>query len=83
MIHDNIIYQDKQSAIILENNGRQSISKRTRHINIRYYFITSRIVKSGGIRGILSHPLHDGGLFHKGITGISIPSIPQHRSWYP
>ena len=39
-IHDNVIYQDNQSAIKLENNGRLSSSKRTRHINIRYYFIT-------------------------------------------
>ena len=44
MIHDNVIYQDNQSAIRLENNGKQSISKRTRHINIRYYFITDRII---------------------------------------
>ena len=26
-------------------NGKQSISKSTRHINIRYYFITDRIMK--------------------------------------
>jgi hypothetical protein len=38
-----IIYQDNKSAILLENNGRVSSSKRTRHINIRYYFITDRI----------------------------------------
>ena len=31
-IHDNVIYQDNQSAIKPENNGRQSSSKRTRHI---------------------------------------------------
>ena len=44
MIHDNIIYQDNQNAIRLEKNGRRSSSKRTRHINIRYYFITDRII---------------------------------------
>ena len=44
MIHNNVIYQDNQSAIKLDNNGRRSISKRTRHINIRYYFITYRIL---------------------------------------
>jgi hypothetical protein len=27
----------------LENNGTASSSKRTRHINIRYYFVTNRI----------------------------------------
>ena len=45
MIQDNVIYQDNQSAIRLEKNGKRSISKRTRHINIRYYFITDSIMK--------------------------------------
>ena len=45
IIHDNAIYQDNQSAIILEKNGRRSSIKRTRQINIRYYFITDRIIK--------------------------------------
>ena len=45
MIHDNIVYQDNQSAIKLEKNGRRSRSKRKRHINIRCYFITDRIMK--------------------------------------
>ena len=43
-IHNNVIYQDNQSTIKLKKNGRRLISKRTRHINIRYYFITDRIV---------------------------------------
>ena len=42
-IHDNIIYQDNQSAIKLENNGRRSSIKRISHLNIRYYFITDSI----------------------------------------
>ena len=45
MIQDNVIYQYNQSAIRLEKNGKQYSSKRTRHINIRYYFITDRIMK--------------------------------------
>ena len=45
IIHDNVIYQDNQNAIRLEKNGRRSSSKRMRHINIRYYFITDRIIK--------------------------------------
>jgi hypothetical protein len=40
-----IVYQDNKSAILLENNGRTSSSKRTRHINIRYYFVTDRIAQ--------------------------------------
>ena len=42
-VNDNIIYQDNLSAMKLEKNGRKSSSKRTRHINIRYYFVTDRI----------------------------------------
>ena len=45
MIQDNVIYQDNQSAFILEKNGKRSSIKRTMHINIRYYFITDRIMK--------------------------------------
>ena len=37
---DNIVCQDKRSAIKLEKNGMRSSGKRTRHINIRYFFIT-------------------------------------------
>jgi hypothetical protein len=40
---DSIVYQDNQSAILLEKNGRASSSKRTRHLNIRYFFVTDRI----------------------------------------
>ena len=45
IIHDNVIYQDNQSAIRIEKNSKQSSIKRTRHINIRYYFITDKIIK--------------------------------------
>ena len=42
-IDSTIMFQDNQSAILLEKNGKNSSSKRTKHINIRYYFITDRI----------------------------------------
>ena len=48
-VQDNIIYQDNQSTMKLANNGRGSSGKRTRHINIRYFFITDR-VKRGDVR---------------------------------
>ena len=41
--NDAILFQDNQSAILLENNGAKSSSKRTKHLNCRYYFITDRI----------------------------------------
>ena len=48
-VNDNVIYQDNESAIKLQNNGRSSSGKKTRHINIRYYFITDRIA-NGDVR---------------------------------
>jgi len=39
------IYQDNKSTILLAENGKTSSSKRTRHLNVRYYFITDQIKK--------------------------------------
>ena len=44
-IKQSIMYQDNKSCILMENNGRASSSKRTKHINVRYFFITDRIAK--------------------------------------
>ena len=41
-ITHNILYQDNQSAILLEKNGKRSSSKRTRALNIRYFFLTDQ-----------------------------------------
>ena len=38
-----IMYQDNQSAILLERNGRLSCGKNTKHLSIRYFFITDYI----------------------------------------
>ena len=38
-----ILYQDNTSAILLEKNGRDSAGKRSRHINIRYFYIKDKI----------------------------------------
>ena len=40
---DNVLYQDNKSAILMEKNGKALSSKRMKHINIRYFFITDRI----------------------------------------
>jgi hypothetical protein len=51
---DTIIQQDNTSTIQLENNGQKSSTKRTRHINIRYFYVTSKI-KDGSMR-VIYHP---------------------------
>ena len=42
---DNVLFQDNKSAMLLEKNGKASSSKRTKHIHIRYFFITDRIAQ--------------------------------------
>jgi hypothetical protein len=42
-VQDNILYQDNKSAILLEKNGKALSSKHTKHVNIRYFFITDRV----------------------------------------
>ena len=44
-VDDAIIYQDNKSAILLEQNGRASSTRCTRHLNIRYFFVSDRIKK--------------------------------------
>jgi hypothetical protein len=42
-VDESILYQDNLSAMLLEKNGTQSSSKRTKHIRVRYFFIKDRI----------------------------------------
>ena len=42
----NIILQDNKSRILLENNGKASSGKRTRHMNICFFNITNRVEKN-------------------------------------
>ena len=44
-IRRNILQQDNKSTILLLNNGKLSSSKRTRAIDIRYFFLTDQIQK--------------------------------------
>jgi hypothetical protein len=73
-VQDNILFQDNKSAILLEKKGKASSSKRMKHINIRYFFITDRVNKgdvslvwcpTGDIIGdFMTKPLQ-GALFRK------------------
>jgi hypothetical protein len=85
-VDENILFQDNKSAILLEKNGRASSSKRTKHINVRYYFVTDRIAKgdlkvqwcptADMIADYMTKPLQDK-LFRKFrdlIMGLASPS---------
>ena len=40
-----IVLQDNESAIKLENNGHKSMGQRSRHIEIRHFFVTDQVQK--------------------------------------
>ena len=42
-VNNNITDHDKQSAILMERNGKHLCGKKTRHIDMRYFFITDQI----------------------------------------
>ena len=44
-IKKNILYQDNKSAMLLEKNGQKSAGKRSRHLNIRFFFVTDQAAK--------------------------------------
>jgi len=44
-VDENILYQDNKSTILLTKNGKKSSSKRTRALNIRYFYLTDQISK--------------------------------------
>jgi hypothetical protein len=44
-VKDNMLFQDSQSSILLDNNGKASSSNHTKHINIHYLFITDQVNK--------------------------------------
>ena len=39
----NILYQDNNSAILLEKNGRASVGKQSRALNVQYFFLTDQV----------------------------------------
>ena len=43
IIKENILYQDNMSAIRIENNGKRSSGKQTKHIDNRYFWIKDRL----------------------------------------
>ena len=70
-VSDNIVYQDNQSTMLLAKNGRQSSGKSTRHLEIRYYFVTDNIRRNRLFR-ILPNRGNDWGLLHQTITGCTV-----------
>jgi hypothetical protein len=73
-VKDNVLFQENKSSILLEKNGKASSSKRTKHINIWYFFIADRVSKeemvvvwcpTGDIIGYYATKPLQGALFRK------------------
>ena len=45
-VKETVLYQDNKSTMLLLNNGKGSSTKRTRHLNIRYFFLCDRIANN-------------------------------------
>jgi hypothetical protein len=47
VLKENILYQDNQSAIKIEKNGKSSGGQKTKHMDARYFFIKDRLSTEG------------------------------------
>jgi hypothetical protein len=92
--NEDVLMQDNQSAILLENNGRYSVGKGSKHIHIRYFFITDRIEKKHikvkycpteeMIADFYTKPLQ-GALFYKfrnAVLGINPDNFEEYKRNY-
>ena len=43
IIKDVYVYQDNQTAILIENNGTKSMGEGTRYMKIKYFFVSDNI----------------------------------------
>jgi len=46
-IKKNILYQDNQSSIKIEKNGKKSSGQKTKHMDNRYFWIKDRLETEG------------------------------------
>ena len=94
LVEDIYVYQDNQSAILLEKNGMKSVGKGSRHIKIKYFFITDKVQDKemkiiycpteAMVADFYTKPLQ-GALFvnHRNkIMGIDASDIPQYYKEY-
>jgi len=48
-VTDNVVFQDNMSSMLLEKNGKRSSGKKTRHIEIRYFFVKDNADRKGSL----------------------------------
>ena len=40
---DDVLYKDNEASILMETNGRLSCERGSKHINVRYFFVTDKV----------------------------------------
>ena len=79
-VDSNILYQDNKSTILLEKNGKQSSSQRTRALNICYFFITNQS-KRGNVEIEYCPTKNNGDRLHdKTVAGCTIQEIQERNN---
>ena len=86
-VTDNIFSQDNKSAILMENNVKPSSSKRTKQINIIYFYIIDRILRGEILvewcstgemtRDLLTKP-NQGSIFRR-FRDLGMGFVPKNR----
>ena len=89
-----ILYQDNESAMLLENNGRISCGKGTKHIEMKYFYVTDKVHRKEVriihcpteemIADYFTKPVQ-GSLFRKfrnTILGVSEDDFEQYKAKY-
>ena len=93
-MEDVYVYQDNQSDILLETNGRTSVEKGTRHVKIKHFFVADKVKNNKlkilycptkeMISDFFTNPLQ-GSLFkvhRKSILGITHDYMPLYLEQY-
>jgi hypothetical protein len=83
-LRSSVFYQDNESAIKLEKNGQRSSSRRTRHLDIKYFWIKDKLKIEGievvycptdlMVADFFTKPLQ-GALFHK-LRAVVMGRVP-------
>ncbi|MEN9849167.1 MAG: hypothetical protein RL368_1907, partial [Pseudomonadota bacterium] len=91
-VKDNILHQDNQSAIKMEINGKSSTGKRSRHLNIRLFYIVDQVKKKdinvvfcptdNMVADYLTKPLHGKKFNDLRNTIMNLPQFAQLMMWH-
>jgi len=74
------IYQDNKSTRLLSENGKGSSSKRTKHLDIRYFFYNRSNKARRSKSGNLPNQEYASGFFYKTSSRFGVQAYAQHHT---